>query len=231
MAIVLYGGGGVTGIRGSIGGVTFSANKSGSFARLWGRPSTQRSVLQVTARRELGFWAQAWAGIGAVDQAAWDVWAADPAQELTNALGVVYNLSGFQAYVRTNIWLATVARAAVSVPPVSSKPAAPTGIGMTLAKTGPVCEVGWGALEHFSPTWDLVAELVIGVSIGRLAVPIGFKVLAGVQVPTGFVVDLSTQFVARFGLSEVGQPGFVRVWKQTIDGYRGNPSIARTVTV
>ena len=94
MAIVVFGGV-VSGARGTIAGVTYSANKAGPYAKGWSRGANVRSALQTSGRGVHSVLAGSWRALSAGERTAWDVWAADPEQELTNALGEAYYISGF----------------------------------------------------------------------------------------------------------------------------------------
>ncbi len=71
----------VTGLRGTVAGTTFSANKSGPYARGWSRGANPRSSLQSTQRGRLGALAAAWRDLTQVQRDDWIVYAALPAQD------------------------------------------------------------------------------------------------------------------------------------------------------
>lgn len=118
MAIILMGEL-VTGIRGKVGGLIYSANGSGPFVRPWARGSNPRTPDQTANRSDLARISQIWQGIDPADQADWDTYAALPAQELTNPLGEPYYISGF-------LWFCRLAmnRVYMGLPPSESAPVA-----------------------------------------------------------------------------------------------------------
>lgn len=87
----------VDGIRGSIGGVTFSSTQSGATARSRPRTMHPRRELQLAGQKYMGEAAASWRGEAPVDQEGWATWAASV--ELTNSLGQVYHPTPMQAYV------------------------------------------------------------------------------------------------------------------------------------
>ena len=132
MAIIKFGGG-LSGIRGTIAGVTFSASKAGAYAKSWSKGPNPQSVLQTAQRRSLSNFAQLWASIAAADKNDWDTFAADPAQEQTNALDESYYLSGFQWFTKINATLQDAPLSPRLTYPTSAYPTIPTLISLTCA--------------------------------------------------------------------------------------------------
>lgn len=111
--------------RGTLGGATLSANKAGPYAKTWGKGSNPRTQIQSAHRSSLVRWAIAWRTITQSQRTAWDVYAALPAQDLTNSLGELYSISGFGWYVRINMNLEQATAPARPDPPTLLEPAAP----------------------------------------------------------------------------------------------------------
>jgi len=116
----------LSGIRGTIGGITYSANKSGPYAKAWARSSNPQTSKQTIERAFLAEMAQAWRDAGGANQANWDTFAALPAQELTNSLGEAYYASGWNWFCKCNIRLLRVDRTVELTKPTKARPAAPT---------------------------------------------------------------------------------------------------------
>jgi len=125
MAVVLIGAP-LAGVRGTVGGITFSANKAGPYMKAWAKPSNARTSRQTVERGFLGQMPELWRALTGVQQAAWDTFAALGAQALTNSLGVTYYLSGFGWFCKCNIRLLRVGRATITAVPTQARPAAPT---------------------------------------------------------------------------------------------------------
>lgn len=116
----------LSGIRGTIGGITFSANGAGTYAKQWAKGANPRTSLQMKQR---GFWGRMpslWSTLSAVQKTAWDTFAALPAQELTNSLGEAYYASGYNWFEKCNVRLTRAGRATISATPTQARPAAPT---------------------------------------------------------------------------------------------------------
>lgn len=229
MSIVKFGAV-VVAARGTVSGVTFSQNKSGPYARGWSRGANACRPFQSEVRSALSTTAALWRTLDAALQADWDAWAADPAQARVNALGETYYLSGFQAYVSINRCLGVVGRANDSAVPTLAQPAAPSGLGATLSAGAVADVVTYGAGE-FGPTYDMVVEVSLASGEGSVVSPGGWKTVYGAQVPGGTSVTITTEMAERFGLQRLGQVGFLRVYRQTIEGYRSAAGSVRTVVV
>jgi hypothetical protein len=101
MALVKFGGG-ITEMRGSIGGSVFSRNRSGATVRARTTPVNPKTALQSAIRAIISFVSQSWrTATTAAQKAGWAVYAANvPAK---NKLGEVISLSGFNQYVKSNV--------------------------------------------------------------------------------------------------------------------------------
>jgi len=116
----------LTGIRGTIGGITYSENKSGTYAKAWGMPTNPNSPKQTTERAFVAQLSASWRAMSDAQRTAWDTFAALPAQELTNSLGEAYYASGWNWYVKCNVRLLRLGRATIVPVPTQARPAAPT---------------------------------------------------------------------------------------------------------
>jgi len=100
MALVQYGGG-ILGMRGSVGGQVHSKNRFGNYIRARTVPVNPNTQRQSTMRAIIASLATYWSATLTVDQrAAWEVYAASIS--FTNKLGEQVNLTGFNHFVRSN---------------------------------------------------------------------------------------------------------------------------------
>ncbi len=116
----------VSGLRGKVGGVIYSANKAGPYLKPWGRSSNPQAVAQVAQRNALATLAKDWSSITPAQRTAWDTYAALPAQDFTDSLGATYSASGFNWYIKINCQLLSVGDVATPTAPVLVRPTAPT---------------------------------------------------------------------------------------------------------
>lgn len=124
MAIVKYGPP-ISGIRGSIGGITFSANASGPYAKLWAQPTNPRSPAQSRQRSFLSRMPVLWNALTSLQRANWNTFAHAGAQALINSLGETYFASSFNWFSKCNVRLLRVGRTTISAIPTFARPSAP----------------------------------------------------------------------------------------------------------
>jgi hypothetical protein len=101
MAIIKLGGV-VVGVRGTIGGVTYSANKSGAYCKMWAKGANPRSPGQQLRRGILASVAVAWNGLSSSQQTDWDDYAATDPEPHTNSLGEAVTFSGYSLFSMFN---------------------------------------------------------------------------------------------------------------------------------
>jgi len=193
MAIILLGGG-VTDIRGSIGGTTFARNAGGAYIRARTKPVNPRSTLQEHMRTVLNFCSKRWSEtLNNIQRLAWRDYVA--ATVWTNRLGQAIDISGYAAYLRTNSLL--------GMSNMAWRDDAPTANGHAAA-----CEVSFEAHSDTRKIWvtaigapwdkDTDNDIVwtfIGTpqEVGSDSIPKGFKAripIAGSSVaPHAFPLD------------------------------------------
>jgi hypothetical protein len=94
-------GGGITDMRGSIGGTVFSRNKSGAIARQRTTPINPRTALQSAARAILSFISQLWrSGPSAAQKEGWDTFAKNV--EASNKLGETIRNTAANQFTKSN---------------------------------------------------------------------------------------------------------------------------------
>ncbi|RLB61040.1 MAG: hypothetical protein DRG80_04550 [Deltaproteobacteria bacterium] len=118
----------VTGVRGTIGGITYSANGAGNYAKTWAKPPNPKTGNQSVQRGYLAEQIQRWRDLPQTTKDLWATFAADPAQALTNSLGETYYASGYQWFTKLNIRLRRAGRTLLTNPPTGARPTANTTI-------------------------------------------------------------------------------------------------------
>lgn len=100
MAIIQLGGG-VTDIRGSMGGTTFARNAGGNYIRSRIKPVNPRTVSQSAARTRASYLTRKWStDLTDANRTSWRTYAAGTTW--TNRLGQTININALAAYLRTN---------------------------------------------------------------------------------------------------------------------------------
>lgn len=216
----------VVGVRGTVAGVTFSANRSGPYCRGWTRTPNPLSILQTNQRRYHQTIALYWPTLTQEQRDAWNDWADDPAQERTNPLGETYYLSGFQWFLLINQQLETAAYPIREDPPLWPAPAGPTLTALTLGAGAGVCQLTFPP-GGFAAGCDAILFLALGRSTGASATPYRRRFLAAFAPPLVSPLVFTTQADTLFGWRTVGQRGFLSAHAQDPCGMR---SSATTIT-
>ena len=212
----------VVGIRGTVGGLTFSANKSGPYAKNWQIGPKTRTPAQTVQRNSLAEFASAWRDISGAQQIDWDTYAALPAQDLINSLGLPYSISGFNWFVKINTQLASAGNPQRDDAPTLTRPTAPIMESVRLGITG----TGVTSLVNTDETHpehgdDLVVYSAFFLSHGRLVQARPLQLLT-VQIPDALGVINLTSFVQdTYGFIPDGSRIFYFSSDQDPHGQRG----------
>lgn len=225
MAIVKFGVA-VVGIRGTVGGLTFSVNKSGPYAKQWSRSSNPKTVRQSAQRAILASIPAEWRDLSTAERALWDDFAELPAQDLTNPFGETYSIPGWGWFNKINIRLIVMGRAVRTAVPTQTRPSAPSITDLEFPfDDGQTAFVEYASGE-FDPDFDLVLEVAQAGSIGRAAPPSSFAEFVVAQDPDDTQTGFATPYVNRLGIGNASLTGFLRMYRQTTDGLRSSAASA-----
>lgn len=220
MAIVKYGTT-IVGVRGTIDGITYSANKGGNYAKGWSRSSNPRTTPQMRQRNIAAEQAARWRNLTAAERTAWNTWAALPAQQRTNSLGIVYNISGFAWFVALNTNLYNAGDALTTAAPVLARPA-PITISAIIART--TGTPGDSSVQTGSPVPLVGLRTVVlshlASSLGQIVATPRDLLKIGIVSDPNFRTIITTQFPARYGTIRLGMRLFVLFGVQNAEGYR-----------
>lgn len=218
----------VAGIRGTIGGTIYSANKSGPFARTWSRGSNPRTSPQTQQRAATSSHPTYWRALNQGQRDDWDAYAADPAQELTNSLGEAYYAAGFNWYVRINNHRASTDEARRDDAPVQARPAIPTA-AFTACKT-PITadwQVTVGCPAHEFTGFIPIVNVTFSRSTALIWKSRGFRLVnTDVQDGPAFI-RMGLRTLSVFGDPILGSKVFALIQRQ---GTQGQRSAAQTMT-
>lgn len=144
MALILLGGL-VAEARGSVGGITYARNRSGSYARNRTKPVDPNSPPQQIAKANMSSNVASWQNdLTVAQRKVWDDAAALTPR--TNRLGQTIHLTGQNWFIRANQLLLLTGQTAITVPPVN------------LEVPGPSLTIGWTTLVGIQATaignWD-----------------------------------------------------------------------------
>lgn len=219
MAIVKFGVT-VVGIRGTVDGLKFSANKSGPYVTGWARSANPRTEFQTAQRSTLGQIPQLWRTLTPGEQLAWDVWAALPAQDRINSLGEIITVSGFNWFTIINTRLLNMDRAFRKPVPTQTRPTSPTILTMQLPFIDRQGAWVTYAAGQFAPDFDQVIEISIHPTRGLSHAPKQFKQLLLDQNPADVDAGFVVPYENRINIGGVTYRGFALMYRQTTDGLR-----------
>lgn len=199
-------------MSGALAGQVFSHNRYGAYVRNRSIPVTSQTPYALQAKARMTMASQAWQGLDAAVQKAWEAWA--NVNLVSDSFGEPQALSGQAAFVRLGINKLIMSEALPTTPPVV---AAPEPL-ITLTGT---YDIGVGDFAiAFTPTplgaterlWSWVAVVD---SLGRNYVKNLLKLvdISAAALATGY--DLQAAIEARFGSLSVGQR--VRIECQVAD--------------
>ena len=211
----------VTGIRGTIGGMTFTNTLGGPTAKMWSKPGGAVSQKQSMARALMSGWPGIWRNLSDSDKNAWQTWANLPAQVKVNSLGENYYVSGFNWMVTVNTWRGMMGLAVSNTPPVGAWPSIPTvtSVDFSLSGGSTVLDLAW-ANGEFSPGEAVTLYAVQFIGAGRLSQTSGYLHVGTVTDPGAVGESFGSALEALFGIPTVGDQVFIRVFKNSTEGLR-----------
>lgn len=215
----------VVGVRGSIGGVTFSGNLGGPYAKAWGRSTNPRAVRQQNARASLGNLGAIWQGMTDTERAAWDTFAATDPEPTFNSLGEPVVLSGYGYFARCNVRRVKVGMDVSITPPSGGdavQPTTPLVTAFTVQVVTPQIEVNWFPIS--SPVGALIVLfLVVLPTGGTVYNPQRLSYISNYTANDSSWNPYAA-YEAVFGLTQIGWGVAGRLYTQNVGGLRSAPA-------
>lgn len=116
MALIKFGGG-VIQMSGSVAGNTYARNRYGNYVRARTKPINPQTGRQTAVRAAMAALTTRWSQVlTALQRTAWNLYASNVA--MTNRLGETINLTGFNHYLRSNIFRQTYSKTIIDDGPV-----------------------------------------------------------------------------------------------------------------
>ena len=227
MAIVKFGQT-VVGVRGTLGGIVYSANHTGAYARAWSKGSNPRSPYQQMARANITPIGGLWASLSDGDRADWDNFGLHPPEVDTNTLGEVILLSGWQWFVRINQRL-QVFNQGLNTSLPSADPVLPaTSSILTVNVTDtPYAAITWQPRPLPDSPWAIV-HMAVHPTVGLTNKSVGSKIVGYNISPSEDVMMLGFGVSLRFPGIQKGWKCFSRLYCVRGDGVRSTASLATT---
>lgn len=218
-------------MRGRLAGIIFSANRSGSYIKPFSKSSNPRTPAQSTQRTSFNQFGIRWTNLTDPQRAAWNTYAALPAQVKTDSLGNPYFVSGFNWYISFNTLLAAVDRPLFDGPPTALVPAtvAITSLVCNAAATNN-CVITWAAPPGNNGATQIFAQLRLHP--GRISVP-DRNFIQIDFIPFGIATNPLTipNLDDFFGPIQIGQVLWIKSTINKPQGRSGPSEIANAVAV
>jgi hypothetical protein len=215
----------VTGIRGTINGITFSANASGTYAKGWSRPPLSRSEPLSLSRSRLTTAAGQYQLLSGAEKTNWDNFASSPNEPDYDPWGAQRWITGFQWFTR-----ATARRNLIGLDydvavPTGAGLAAPAGFALSIETpaTG-ASAVSWTSGE-FAAGEAAILYLAPTPSIAATDVWRGWRLVLAMQDPGDTGEDITTPVLDIFGEIPASWWFHGRLFKQAELGNRGAASV------
>ncbi len=227
MAVVQFGGT-VVGLRGTIGGITFSENGSAAYAKAWARPPAMNAAKQTLQRIRMVDASTGWQALNAGEKTDWNNFAAAPNEIDYDGFGAQRFLSGFQWYCRCVTRRASVGLAASNTPPSGAAATAVTGFSVTMVGSG-----GGGSTADWDGSqWAVDDSCVIVMAfsprVGGSDCWVNWKQILAKYQPGDTQESVDSEYRAAFGDLPSGWRCWARIYKQAL---AGNRSVAASSTV
>ena len=198
MALVMLGGG-VTDIRGSIGGSPFSRCAGGNYARARMKPVNPHSPLQNARRANVAYLTKYWSAT-LTEQQRTDWRAYATATTWTNRLGQTIEINGLAAFLRVNSLLLLIGEAVIAAAPTATGHAGGNTITFDAEndETNIELDEPVGSFDKDTDGHHLIIFMGIPAECGKISLPRRFRYIGlvsgdSVSAPT-FPVDLPAAF-------------------------------------
>jgi hypothetical protein len=211
----------VVGLRGTIGGITFSQNGSGTYAKKLAHPVRKNTVLQAARRSSFSQCRQDWAAVTPAQYADWDALAIAPPEIDHNSLGDVILINASHWHTRVNMRRLQAGQAIERECPVNSGVAAPDSFGLTIYITSNL--VDDSTFEYTEDDFDgfyAALFLAFANSTVRTVQSTGYRCVWCTSIEGDTSTRINEELVATFGTLTAGQNIFGRLYKQSTTGIR-----------
>jgi len=219
-----------SGCRGTLGGVVFSQNRSGSYLRLKTTRSNPATPAQAACRTHLAYAQNRWRAMNQAVKDNWDAFALNPPEHPTNALAVPLSLTGHQWFIRCALRHLAVAQQPHATPPSGQTATSPTRLGMIpLFHAGSSCNVTW-RIGSFT-VWDtVIIQCAYANHPSSKSPDTPWRSVYYQFAPPSWFARIYQPILDTIGRPPLGSLLFARVFKQTYNASRSPcVSIARTV--
>jgi len=215
----------ITGARGTLGGVVFSQNASGPYARPYAVGPTKNTPPLKALRAIMSQHGAHWRSMSQALRDGWDVWSQLYAQKKVNSLGVDYWTNGWQWFVALNQRLELMGRARITAVPTTSIPSTPTLTTLTITTASD----GTAVIVFSAGEWtgfDMVLQFSIRSSNGQAVCFLAKSVnILRKKAVIGSTTETVTSLQDFVGVIQAGQRGFLWAMRQNTEGRISSPAV------
>jgi len=220
-------------IRGKLGGLVFSANKSGAYVKPFRQPAYVINENIQVQRVLLSTIPSAWRALTSDQRTAWNAWAAAAPQARTDSLGNTYYVNGYQQYSRIATHRFNLLSTLPTAAPTIAIPAAPTinAFEAYYPQDGTYyCAVTF-AVGSFGAGDYVMVDCAASPTQYATAMYSGFRKILYFTTPgvTPAKVSLRYPVADFFGDLIVGGQLFVRCYRTTTECVPSLPAVASAV--
>ena len=214
----------ITDIRGSVGGVTFSANKAGMHAKSLAVPTDPLTPKQSIQRGYLSYMGALWRTLTSIQQAAWDALAASPPEIDSNSLGEQYYLSGFGWFCRICVRRLRTGQSQVLTCPANAPVSPPTTFTLDLYPANgdaDRCVINYTSGEF--ATHYAIMDLSLAPGQGSNTRTSHYVMTWEALGEYATYSQAGLRYHDNFGVTQISQRFFARLYRQHADGIRSTP--------
>jgi hypothetical protein len=217
--------------RGSIGGVSFSRNKSGVFGRMNNCPVDVKSVSQMSVRSLSAFLSQQWRQLTDANRLTWINGAATFPR--VNRLGITFYYSGFQYFCFINRYIQGIAGAIlVDAPDIMRNTVQPLNIFTVAITTGgsyPDIKLNFDPILFADYLIVLFATSTVSPGINY---PTNFKKICWLNHTFSSGSSIKNQYLQVFGkMPTAGQVIWFKCYVlDYVSGFHSNPQLTKSMS-
>jgi hypothetical protein len=205
--------------RGSIAGMVFSRNHSGSYIRQKVTPVNPSNPAQTLVRTYLTQLSQDWRDLTAAQKLQWNTQSVAFAK--TDIFGDKQTPSGYNLYMSLNLNILNVGGTPISIPPVLEDSFNFTSLSVAISEGGGTATLTYAAAIPATVSVEVFATAPM--SAGKEFVKSEYRKIDVILTADVSPFDIATEYIAKFG--SVGQEGqkvfFKLVPIVTLSGIRG----------
>ena len=198
----------VSEVRGKLNGSVASRNRSGAYLRNKVTPNNPQTSFQQGARALLSTFSQAWRSLTQAQRDAWN--SAVSNFQRTNVFGDIVNPTGKNLYTLLNVNLDLAGASAISTPPLPVAIDEPTitAVSYEDPNTAALVEITVDNVES-DQAYKVFATAPSSPGISNFNSK--YRLIATLDAPATTALDVTTEYVARFGNPIEGQKAAFKV--------------------